>query len=94
MRQKALKKEDFDIVTKSNESPNKRNKNFKDKMQKPYQPKEGEELIPSDFASHIVKTALKQSKDPFKLLGVSSQDKMTFFLLKWVFNAIKLDSDP
>lgn len=32
-------------------------------------------------------------KDPFKLLGVSNDDKMTFFLLKWVFNAIKLDSD-
>lgn len=60
MRQKALKKEDFDVVTKNAESPNKRNKNYKDKMHKPYQPKEGEELIPSDFASHIVKSALKQ----------------------------------
>ncbi len=51
-------------------------------------------MIPSDFAAHLVKSAVKQSKDPFKLLGVSSQDKMTFYLLKWVFNAIKLDSDP
>jgi hypothetical protein len=32
------------------------------------------------------------SKDPFKRLGVSNEDKMTFFLLKWVFNAIKRDS--
>jgi hypothetical protein len=36
----------------------------------------------------------KRNNDPFKLLGVSSEDKMSFFLLKWVFNAIKLDSDP
>lgn len=35
---------------------------------------------------------LKQrNKDPFKLLGVSNEDKMTFFLLKWVFNAVKRD---
>ena len=32
------------------------------------------------------------SKDPFKRLGVSNEDKMTFFLLKWIFNAIKRDS--
>jgi len=33
----------------------------------------------------------------FKDLGVSGVDKMTFFLLKWVFNAIKReshDTDP
>jgi hypothetical protein len=30
--------------------------------------------------------------DPFGALGVGSSDKMTFFLLKWVFNAIKRDS--
>lgn len=35
---------------------------------------------------------LKQrNRDPFKLLGVSNEDKMTFFLLKWVFNAVKRD---
>ena len=27
------------------------------------------------------------------MLGVSAEDKMTFFLLKWVFNAIKQTSD-
>lgn len=32
------------------------------------------------------------SKDVFKRLGVSNEDKMTFFLLKWIFNAIKRDS--
>jgi hypothetical protein len=30
--------------------------------------------------------------DPFGALGVGAADKMTFFLLKWVFNAIKRDS--
>jgi hypothetical protein len=25
-------------------------------------------------------------------MGVSNEDKMTFFLLKWIFNAIKRDS--
>lgn len=32
------------------------------------------------------------SGDPFHDLGVSASDKMSFFLLKWVFNAIKRDS--
>ena len=32
-------------------------------------------------------------KDPFKVLGVSPEDKMTFYLLKWVFDYIKQDSD-
>lgn len=32
-------------------------------------------------------------KDPFKVLGVSPEDKMTFFLLKWVFDYIKQDSE-
>lgn len=31
-------------------------------------------------------------KDKFKSLGVSNEDKMTFFLLKWIFNAIKRES--
>lgn len=31
----------------------------------------------------------KRNRDPFKLLGVSNEDKMSFFLLKWVFNAVK-----
>ena len=36
---------------------------------------------------------LDQRKDPFKVLGVSQEDKMTFFLLKWVFDAIKQDAE-
>jgi len=34
----------------------------------------------------------KDKNDPFKKLGVSTEDKMTFFLLKWIFNAIKRES--
>jgi hypothetical protein len=30
--------------------------------------------------------------DVFKELGVTGVDKMTFFLLKWVFNAIKREA--
>lgn len=30
--------------------------------------------------------------DPFATLGVGTADKMSFFLLKWVFNAIKRES--
>ena len=32
---------------------------------------------------------LDKRKDPFKVLGVSQEDKMTFLLLKWVFDYIK-----
>jgi hypothetical protein len=31
-------------------------------------------------------------KDKFRSLGVSNEDKMTFYLLKWIFNAIKKES--
>ena len=44
----------------------------------------------------IEQAALKRqqrpSGDPFADLGIAGVDKMTFFLLKWVFNAIKRDS--
>jgi len=30
--------------------------------------------------------------DPFLSLGVSKEDKILYFLVKWVFNAIKRDS--
>lgn len=32
-------------------------------------------------------------EDQFREMGVPNEDKMTYFLLKWVFNAIKRDSD-
>jgi len=39
-----------------------------------------------------LKRQQRPSGDPFQDLGVAGIDKMTFFLLKWVFNAIKRDS--
>lgn len=61
-----------------------------------------EDLIPSDQDQAILlKNEMRQRReaggDPFHNLGVSGTDKMTFFLLKWVFNAIKresADDDP
>jgi len=48
-------------------------------------------LIPEGYDKHLMREELleKRNKDPFKLLGVSNEDKMSFFLLKWVFNAVK-----
>jgi hypothetical protein len=48
-------------------------------------------LIPEGYDEHLMREELleKRNKDPFKLLGVSNEDKMSFFLLKWVFNAVK-----
>ena len=56
---------------------------------------EAGDLMPVDYEAHLMREELTKSKkvDPFKLLGVSAEDKMTFFLLKWVFNAIKQTSD-
>jgi hypothetical protein len=56
-----------------------------------------EDLVPPEQDQAILlKQQIKQRReaggDPFHNLGVSGADKMTFFLLKWVFNAIKRDS--
>ena len=56
-----------------------------------------EDLVPGEQDQAIlIKDQIKQRResggDPFHNLGVSGTDKMTFFLLKWVFNAIKRDS--
>lgn len=56
------------------------------------------DLMPADFDQR--KLAEEEAKrkqratsgDPFEDLGVSAADKMSFFLLKWVFNAIKRES--
>lgn len=51
------------------------------------------DLIPAGYEDNLLRTNLRdahtKNMDPFELLGVSNEDKMTFFLLKWVFNAIK-----
>ena len=51
--------------------------------------------MPNEYEDHLLREEIikQRDDDPFKLLGVSNEDKMAFFLLKWVFNAIKIDSD-
>ncbi len=46
------------------------------------------DLIPEDYEDHLMREELLKNRnaDPFKLLGVSSEDKLIFFLLKWKFN--------
>lgn len=39
-----------------------------------------------------LKQEQRPTGDPFGDLGVGAADKMSFFLLKWVFNAIKRES--
>ena len=94
-------KEDFDIYTKGPGSPSKKTNRFKTfidpsapKLSGKYNP---DDLIPNEMdQSILLKSEMRQRKesggDPFHNLGVSGADKMTFFLLKWVFNAIKRDS--
>jgi hypothetical protein len=57
--------------------------------------------MPEGYEDYLVREDLlkkkqleKEQADPFKQLGVSKEDKMTFFLLKWVFNAIRQQGDP
>ena len=54
--------------------------------------------MPEGYDDYLVKEDLLKKRkkvietthvDQFKILGVSNEDKMTFFLLKWIFNAIK-----
>ena len=94
-------KEDFDRYTKGPESPAKSASRFNKSGKGPlFEP---ESLIPKNYDEKLlVKQRMeeerkqwsleKSKKDPFKKLGVSNEDKMTFFLLKWIFNAIKRDS--
>jgi len=95
-----LKKDDFEIYMRGPTSPSKRSKRFHSKDREPkYEP---ESLIPANYEEQLVQKKLEEdklrgsvvvnSKDPFKCLGVSNEDKMTYFLLKWVFNAIKRES--
>ena len=98
-RSKILEQPDFDITTKNKSSPSKKAKkyttvvgaeiNFKPsgKFDKDY-------LMPEGYEEALMREELLDTrKDPFKVLGVSPEDKMTFYLLKWVFDYIKQDSD-
>lgn len=51
-------------------------------------------LMPDGYEETLMRQDLLDTRrDPFKMLGVSPEDKMTFFLLKWVFDYIKQESD-
>jgi len=94
-----MKKEDFDRYTKGPDSPAKSSKRFGERSltRKSFDP---DSLIPEDYDEELMvrkqiedqKKAELLKKDKFRNLGVSNEDKMTFFLLKWIFNAIKRDS--
>ena len=56
-----------------------------------------EDLLAPDHDEELLREQALQEQqrpkgDPFDILGVSNVDKMSFFLLKWVFNAIKRES--
>lgn len=89
-----MEKPKFDVILASSKSPSKRQSGPLGLKQK--QKYDTEDLIPEGFEDHLMREGLlkKRNADPFKLLGVSNEDKMSFFLLKWIFNAIKLESDP
>ena len=77
-------------MTRDSHSASRKSKNFR----KHTKSVDGE-LLPQQYDKALMHTSMlsKKVEDPFKEFGVSREDKMTFFLLKWVFNAIKLDSD-
>lgn len=81
----------FDITTKSQFSPSKRTLNY---TQKTPQTAQSLDLIPAGYEEHIVRQDLLnavQEIDPFVKHGITSEEKMSFFLLKWVFNACQVD---
>lgn len=100
-RMKSMQKEDFDITTKNPSSPSKyarkyTNSDKKQNLSGIYDP---DELVSPDYENQLLvqeqqkRLNQRPKGDPFKMLGVSQEEKMSFFLLKWVFNAIKRESD-
>lgn len=99
VKRQSMVKEDFDLYTKGFGSPSKSSKRCKPRpdptapsLSGKYNP---DELLASGTGRLSEAELLKAQQaraDPFGALGVGSADKMTFFLLKWVFNAIKRDS--
>ena len=95
-RAKSYDRDEFDVLTlHPGKSPSKNFRNRELQKSKTHKTLDQEALIPEGYEDHLMREELlkKRNDDPFKLLGVSGDDKMTFFLLKWVFNAIKLESD-
>ena len=93
-----MEKEDFDRFTKGPDSPAKSHLRYiRPDPPSQYDPTA---LIPHDYdekmmlqkEKELAESKKKLAADPFAKLGVSNEDKMTFFLLKWVFNAIKRES--
>jgi len=97
----SMLKEDFDLYTKGAGSPSKSSKRCKARVDPTAPSLSGKYntddlLAPGMNNSMLTEAELRKQQqargDPFGALGVGSADKMTFFLLKWVFNAIKRDS--
>ena len=90
---------DFDITTKNRKSPSKKARKYTTVVGaeidfKPSGKFESEQLMPEGYEDLLMREELLDTrKDPFRVLGVSQEDKMTFFLLKWVFDYIKQDSE-
>ena len=99
-RHKLMEQPDFDITTKSRKSPSKKARKYTTVVGaeidfKPSGKFDKDFLMPEGYEEALMREDLLDTrKDPFKMLGVSPEDKMTFFLLKWVFDYIKCDSDP
>lgn len=101
-KRRSMNKEGFDLYTKMQGSPSKHAKRAvlrPDPIAASLSGKyNAEDLVPGDLDKQLAsQEELKRQQqlraDPFGALGVGSADKMTFFLLKWVFNAIKRESD-
>mmetsp|Transcript_24251 Transcript_24251/g.23849 ORF Transcript_24251/g.23849 Transcript_24251/m.23849 type:complete len:171 (+) Transcript_24251:238-750(+) len=90
-----MKKEDFERYMQGTQSPSKQTKRYQG-SQKGSFIYEAETLIPKSYEEDLVRNvdpkSIKNEGDQFKEMGVSGEDKMTYFLLKWVFNAIKRES--
>ena len=100
LRRKSMQKEDFDLITQTR-SPSKRARRCQGKGDPTRASFSGKYNADDLLDPALEKSALKEEEirkaqlartDPFGALGVGAADKMTFFLLKWVFNAIKHDS--
>ena len=98
-RSKLLDQPDFDITTKGKQSPSKKARKYTTVIGaeidfKPSGKFDKEFLMPEGYEDALMREELMDTRrDPFKVLGVSPDDKMTFYLLKWVFDYIKQDSD-
>ena len=98
-RSKLLEQPDFDVTTKDRRSPSKKSRKYTTVVGaeldfKPSGKFDKDFLMPEGYEEHLLREELLDTRrDPFKVLGVSPEDKMTFFLLKWVYDYIKQDSE-